>query len=652
MRSEPFAATGANTFLGSLLGSLLGSPWLIGTGLAMLAFAIFWPCLDGGLIWDDTQFITENELNRDPLGLWKIWCSFNAADYWPLTYTAFWAEWRLFGEAPRGYHIVNVLLHAITGLLVWGVLEQLSIRHALITALIFLAHPLNVECVAWIAQQKSLLATALMFASALAYLHRDSGSNDVREGRSAAWYAVALCLFVAALAAKTSVVTFPLALLGYEWLWRGAERRRLLATLPFFAVAFLFGLLTVLCNLHHDTSSVHSHGLAERLVRSSWALWFYLWKAVWPLDLCFVYPKWRVDPWALTSWLPAVLLLGILAAAWHWRGSWGRPVLAGLGWFLLLILPASGLIDIYFLSFSPVADHYAYQSLPGLLALVVSAAAWAIDRLAAIGVRYSSNSVIVSLIAVPLIAGLAWLSRDMSRCYLDEKTIWRDTIAKNLDCEVAYNNLGVLYRKEEDDERALGCFREVVRIQGQVTATARGLANYRGLLALMHYRRGLLVEAAAELDGLGSSEVYRGGRLEPKGRAGLLNLRGKVAELLGTAPPAAIFYRESLRVLPAENPEAAGFVLLDEVRGRAATVGDAQTYAALSDVTARYPETLAASRAHHDAGRLMMRADRPSIAVAHFRKAIELEPRANDSRAQLAVALQAAVPESDEAKPR
>jgi len=75
MRSDPSASTAANAFL----QRLLVSPWLVGAGFAVLAFAMYWPCLDGGLIWDDSgTFITQNKLNRDPLGLWKIWCSFTA----------------------------------------------------------------------------------------------------------------------------------------------------------------------------------------------------------------------------------------------------------------------------------------------------------------------------------------------------------------------------------------------------------------------------------------------------------------------------------------------------------------------------------------------------------------------------------------------
>ena len=649
MRSEPSASTAANAFL----QRLLGSPWLVAAGFAVLAFAIFWPCLDGGLIWDDSgTFITENKLNRDPLGLWKIWCSFTAPDYWPLTYTAFWAEWRLFGEAPRGYHIVNVLLHVITALLVWGVLERLSIRQALITALIFLAHPLNVECVAWIAQQKSLLATALMFASALAYLRRDSGSIGGKEGSATAWYAAALCLFVAALAAKTSVVTFPLALLGYEWLWRGAERRRPLATLPFFAVAFLFGLLTVLCNLHHGTSSVHDTTALEKLIRASWAVWFYLWKTVWPLDLCFVYPKWRVDPWSPAAWIPGFGLVCLLGLAWWCRGSWGRPALAGLGWFLLLILPASGLVDIYFLSFAPVADHYAYQSLPGLIAWLVHVATAGMESLADRVVPRALRMPLIAGLATLLVAAFAWISHDVSRRYVDEETIWRHTIAHNPESEVAYNNLGAIARSRGNDEEAIACFREVVRIQGQVTTTARGTVNYRGMIALSHYRAGRLAEAALELDGLLASDAFQKGNHEPKGIVGIGNLRGKVAELLGDSSLAAACYAKSFDVLQVENTEAAGYCLLADVRRRFGDRGGQDAYAALSDVTARYPGTLAASRAHHDAGLIMLRAGRPAVAVAHFRKAIELEPRATDSRDQLAVAVEATANETESANPR
>ena len=74
---------------------------------SLAALLVYAPILDGGFIWDDADFIVENPLNRDPGGLWKIWASFTANDYWPLTYSAFWLEWRLWGS-PLGRHRPNL----------------------------------------------------------------------------------------------------------------------------------------------------------------------------------------------------------------------------------------------------------------------------------------------------------------------------------------------------------------------------------------------------------------------------------------------------------------------------------------------------------------------------------------------------------------
>lgn len=145
--------------------------WWISIAL-LIATTVFayWPALSGGFIWDDDLLITNNRLVQSSGGLNRIWFSTEPIDYWPITNTSFWLEWRLWGNHALGYHATNLALHILAALLVWVILQKLAIPGAFLAALLFAVHPVNVESVAWIAQRKNTLAIVFYLLSILWYL--------------------------------------------------------------------------------------------------------------------------------------------------------------------------------------------------------------------------------------------------------------------------------------------------------------------------------------------------------------------------------------------------------------------------------------------------------------------------------------------------
>jgi hypothetical protein len=124
-------------------------------------------------LWDDAGHITRPDL-RSLHGLWRIWFEIGATQqYYPVLHSAFWLEHRQWGDSLVGYHVVNVALHSLCALLLVAILRRLSLRGALLAGLIFAVHPVMVESVAWIAEQKNTVSTAFYLASALAYLRFD-----------------------------------------------------------------------------------------------------------------------------------------------------------------------------------------------------------------------------------------------------------------------------------------------------------------------------------------------------------------------------------------------------------------------------------------------------------------------------------------------
>jgi hypothetical protein len=213
--------------------------WFLGLLLVAAVIFAYQPAWHAGFIWDDNAHVTKPAL-RSLNGLARIWMQLGATQqYYPLVHSVFWVEHRLWGDATVGYHLINILLHAVSALLLVKLLRQLKIPGAWLAAAIFALHPVQVESVAWISELKNTLSGAFYLGSALAYLGFD-------RNRSGGNYALALGLFVLGLLSKTVIATLPAALLVVFWWQRGklCWKQDVRPLLPFFIAGIGAGLFT------------------------------------------------------------------------------------------------------------------------------------------------------------------------------------------------------------------------------------------------------------------------------------------------------------------------------------------------------------------------------------------------------------------------
>ncbi len=159
--------------------------------LVVATFLAYLPALRGAFIWNDNDYVTAPAL-RSLAGLGRIWVDLGATEqYYPLLHSAFWVQDRAFGDHPLGYHLVALALHLLSALLYAAVLRRLFSPSApaspaavaqpafsgelaaWIAAFLFALHPVHVESVAWIAEQKNTLSLAFYLGAALAYLRFD-----------------------------------------------------------------------------------------------------------------------------------------------------------------------------------------------------------------------------------------------------------------------------------------------------------------------------------------------------------------------------------------------------------------------------------------------------------------------------------------------
>ncbi len=150
-------------------------PWVL---LCCATFFAYWPAVNGGLVWDDNGHVTPLAL-QSWHGLWRIWFELGATQqYYPLLHTAFWIEHRIWGDAVTGYHLLNIGLHAFSACLVVAIVRRLGLPGGWLAGFLFALHPVCVESVAWISEQKNTLSAVFCLAAALVYVRFDkTGGN-------------------------------------------------------------------------------------------------------------------------------------------------------------------------------------------------------------------------------------------------------------------------------------------------------------------------------------------------------------------------------------------------------------------------------------------------------------------------------------------
>ena len=211
------------------VSSLGAKELLLVATLVVAVFLVYQPAWQGGFLWDDDIHLLNNPVLK-PGGLAKVWVPGGYINYWPLTFTAYWLQFTIWGLNPLGFHLVNIAVHAVSALLLWRVLLRLRVPGAMFAAAIFALHPVNVESVAWISQLKGILSLMLALLSVLFFLARE---------RQGGWWRLALAIgaFLLSTLAKGMVITLPVVLLACAWWQRGRiGRRDLLRVLPYLLI--------------------------------------------------------------------------------------------------------------------------------------------------------------------------------------------------------------------------------------------------------------------------------------------------------------------------------------------------------------------------------------------------------------------------------
>jgi Flp pilus assembly protein TadD len=437
---------------------------ILGIVLAVTTVAVYSPVHRHPFVnYDDQGYVTKNA--HIQMGLdWKTvsWAftTYHESNWHPLTWLSHALDCQLFGLAPAGPHDTNLLLHVANVLLLFLVLQRAteSSGPSFMVAALFALHPLNVESVAWIAERKNLLSM-LFFLLALGtyrwYLLRP------RPRR----YAVVAILFALGLMAKPQIITFPFALLLWDYWPLGRmtagddssseavrfPRRSfwwlLREKVPLLALVVVSAVITMRAQqVGGSVSSLLQRPLSLRLGNALVSYTRYIGKVFWPWQLAPLYPYPTKEFPGIQVFGAALPLLLVTVLVLRYRQR--RYLTVGWLWFLGTMIPMIGLVQV---GNQAMADRYAYLPYVGLFVMICwSIADWAKQQRLPRALLPAVSAVVV------LVLGIA--ARRQLSYWSDNVTLWSHTIAVTSGNYIAQDNLGFALLQEGESDAALAHF--------------------------------------------------------------------------------------------------------------------------------------------------------------------------------------------------
>ena len=436
-------------------------------GVLLLLATIFshWQAIGGGFIWDDDAHVTRVDL-RSFEGLFLIWTKLGATQqYYPLLHSIFWFEHALWGDNATLYHIVNIVFHTVAVFLLVFLLRKLVIPGAWVAGFIFALHPVYVESIAWVTEQKNTISAIFYLLAAINYIKYD-------QERKRNSYLLGLVFFVLALLSKTVTATLPAALLVIFWWQRGTItfKRDVVPLLPWFVLGIVGGCFTAWVERVYIGANGTDFALTPvmRCLLAGRVVWFYLGKLLWPANLIFIYEHWNIDSSSVLQYFYPVALIALVAALYlnavrPFMGDspsrFSRAPLAGFLFFVGTLFPVLGFANVYPFMFSYVADHFQYL---GSLGIIVPLAAFCTISLEKLSAENRGIGSAVGGVMLGLLGVLSWQQCSM---YESGETLYKTTLEKNPSCWMAHNNLGAILLNQGKGAEAEAHFVEALHLR-------------------------------------------------------------------------------------------------------------------------------------------------------------------------------------------
>jgi len=605
--------------------ALQSSRWLMPLFIVLLTVAVFLPVLENGFVdWDDKENFLENH-NYRGLG-WQqlrwMFTTFHMGHYQPLSWVTLGLDFLLWGMNPFGYHLTNLLLHAVNAVLFYfltyrllslavaaTISQELSLRiSAGLATLFFAIHPLRVESVAWATERRDILSALFFLLTIHLYLWANGGAQS---SRTRMWrLSGSLVVYGLSLLSKAAGMTIPVVLLVLDVYplrrlgvrgqgWFGREARGVwVEKVPYLILASAAGTAALLAQyLTGAMKSFEWHGAVSRMAQAFFGLVVYLWKTIFPLGLSPLYeiPP-QLNPWEWHFLLSGILVVGISLSLLFLRRRWP----AGLAVWVCYVAILAPVLGIAQSGTQLVADRYSYLSCLGW-AILVGAGSYRCWRVC-VDHGFRRLPILAIGLVVIIVVGLSRLTWKQTQIWHDTERLWRHALAIDQESRKAHNNMGVLLAHQGKLKEAIQHYYKAIKLDPNYM---KAYNNLGGLLA----RQGKWKEAI--------QQYYKAIKLDPnfvKARNNLgdaLWSRGKFDEAIQS-------YHEALRIDPG-NVDA-HYNLGNGLRSQGK----------LEEAIEHYRQALQVnpgdSLTHNNLGIALVEQGKINDAIDHFRESLRTDP--------------------------
>ncbi len=424
------------------------------SGIIIITFIAYYPTVNNGFTnWDDPMYVMNNSMIKSlsPENIKIIFTTPLSANYHPVTLLSLAINYKISKTDPTSYHVLNLLLHLCNVLFVFIFIYLLTGKKAdiaAITALLFGIHPMHVESVAWIAERKDVLYTFFFLGGLIIYLR-------YTESLKTKHYLITLLLFVLSLLSKAVAVTFPVVLLLVDYYTqRRLTKKSIIEKIPFFAIAIVFGLITL------NTQSVainkmEDFTILQRLLIASYGFMAYIFKLFIPVNLSayYPYPDLTLPHIPVAFYIAPALIILLCWVLYKYRQQY-RSLIFG---FLFYAITVALVLQLLSVGGTIISERYTYIPYIGLFFII----GWLYNHLKTKN-RNTSTTFITILSGYIIV--FAVVSHQRTKVWKNSETLWSDVIEKHPDVYVAYNNLGNAYITSGRYEAAKKAYKRTIEL--------------------------------------------------------------------------------------------------------------------------------------------------------------------------------------------
>ena len=503
--------------------------WLaVAAGIAAVAILLNLPTLHFQFVsWDDSHYVTENPWIRGftAANLIHIFTRPWFVSYMPLQLVSYVLDYSLWGFRPEGYHLQQVVLHALDSVLAFELVRRLFGRFwlAAIAGLLFAVHPSHVESVAWISARKDVLSALFLIPSVIFYLEA-RGERSPRRNP----YWISVLLFALAVLSKVNVVVALLFLVLLDLVSKRGWMTIAIRMIPYLAVGLSVSIVNWIVEV--KTTATYAKDPILYFVLKGRTAWDYLAHLTGIPRLNPIYDTPPLSADAVSMLVALAGLLFLPALAWLGFRRKNRALGLGAGWIFVMLLPA-----VFFPVPTYLADRYLYLASLGFCWLVAYALVEGASR-----VRPRTLSTGIAVVVTIALTAFFWTRTDRyNRVWANSETLWSYTIQASQDFR-AYNNLARVRMEQKrwgEAERLfrLGSRQPNVTSWDGLTAVYYSTGQYAKALeandealrlhrrkasdpveeADLHYKRGATLLALRRLDE-GIAELTEAVRINPR----------------------------------------------------------------------------------------------------------------------------------------